>query len=525
MKKKVLVSRVVTLLLLLCIVLPTRADWSNSSGGTGNVDTSINPALQAVVEKELAEVIAFANQNQQQMFQNATWFESNRTTVVLREMHNPVQLCNSGAAIVMDMQGRVLAMASLPEDYRNETDGGPLNLAIGARSQPGVLFEPVTAMAGLTHGILAEQEKLSDLGGFDQFNAMEPPTCWIHPARIDEHADLTYGEALTRGCSYFFYTVASRLGTDGESLSGFAEQLGLSGLSGIGLPGEVTSFVGSQRTLYDPKRPIEAQDTDIPRSIYSRLYRHLDYMGQEYTPEKIDRCVLALMEMAVTEPTGEHLQIWVKQTREILRSELGMSEEMLYRQSVIVEIIESVYNLFWSGSESITLAIGESITQVTPIAMARYMTLIANGGYLYDASLDQADEKLPSLNVSGELGDYLATIRDGMRGGLTETTEHSEYLDGWKYEDQMGGRSATVPRNAEIDLERDVWYAAFAPFEDPEIVVIIYLPHAYQGDLATPAIRNIVEWYLDQKDASPFLRKQIQTQRNNIPSILAILFG
>ena len=41
----------------------------------------------------------------------------------------------------------------------------------------------------------------------------------------------------------------------------------------------------------------------------------------------------------------------------------------------------------WGGSNTIQTAIGQSITMTTPIAMARYVTAIVNGGYVYDVQL------------------------------------------------------------------------------------------------------------------------------------------
>ena len=44
---------------------------------------------------------------------------------------------------------------------------------------------------------------------------------------------------------------------------------------------------------------------------------------------------------------------------------------------------------------------------------------------------------------------------------------------------------------------------AYAPFEDPEIAVVVFIPNGFSGASSAPAIKDIIEYYLD--------RKQIQT--------------
>ena len=46
-----------------------------------------------------------------------------------------------------------------------------------------------------------------------------------------------------------------------------------------------------------------------------------------------------------------------------------------------------IKELQWTANETIMLAIGQSITQVSPIAVARYVSAIANGGTVYDAQI------------------------------------------------------------------------------------------------------------------------------------------
>ena len=40
---------------------------------------------------------------------------------------------------------------------------------------------------------------------------------------------------------------------------------------------------------------------------------------------------------------------------------------------------------------------------------------------------------------------------------------------------------------------------AFAPYEEPEIAVVVYIPNGYGGAHCSPAIRDILDYYMDQR--------------------------
>ena len=51
-----------------------------------------------------------------------------------------------------------------------------------------------------------------------------------------------------------------------------------------------------------------------------------------------------------------------------------------------------------------------------------------------------------------------------------------------------------------IDLENNGWMVGFAPYENPEIAVVVYIPNGYGGARVSPAMIEIMQYYLDQRD-------------------------
>ena len=40
---------------------------------------------------------------------------------------------------------------------------------------------------------------------------------------------------------------------------------------------------------------------------------------------------------------------------------------------------------------------------------------------------------------------------------------------------------------------------AFAPYDDPEIAICVYIPHGYSGSYCSLTVRDIVDYYLEHR--------------------------
>jgi penicillin-binding protein 2 len=153
-------------------------------------------------------------------------------------------------------------------------------------------------------------------------------------------------------------------------------------------------------------------------------------------------------------------------------------------------------------------AIGQSITQVTPVAVARYVCTVANNGYLYNVSLIDSisspegeilSQREPTLIHRIDKSDeYLPLIREGMKGVVDESGTAGKYFRGWAYTDQIAAKTGTA-QVTKIDLENNSWFVCFAPFENPEIAIACFIPNGYSGSEASKAPKAFIDWYMNQK--------------------------
>ena len=490
-----------------------------------NVKLTLNAAYQQQAERCIASNVNSTRDLQEKNLASESWLEANKTDIHTRDWGKyPLALAEHGCLIVLDMQCRVLALANYPTyDLNALVAGGKdamailgdarnllLNYGVHARGTPRSIFKMVTGMGALSTGELKITERISDMGYYTKYNQdlSTAPKCWIGKNYRWQHSNQTIVEGLTNSCNYFFYELSSRLGE--ERLYHYASLFGLTSKTGIDLPGEVRSVVGSQNTLYDPTKPVNEanQDTSLPIIVFNSIKTHLKNCGAsrniEYDDERLSVCAKRLMDMAVNYNESD----WLENMRTILMEELNMTKEMVYLQSVIGDTYNYMNDIKWGGGQTILTGIGQSVTVLTPIAVARYVCTVANNGYLYNVSLIDSitspegeilSQREPTLIHRLDHSDeYLPYIREGMKGVVDESGTAKKYFRNWEYQDQIAAKTGTAQVTS-IDLENNAWFVCFAPYENPEIAVACFIPNGFSGSEASKAPRDFIEWYMKQK--------------------------
>ena len=491
------------------------------------VKLTLKASYQQQAERAIANNVNAVRTTQEKLMTSDDWLEANKAEIATRDWEKyPMKLAEHGCLIVLDMEDRVLAMANYPtydlnalvaagsdamailSDERNLL----LNYGIHARGTPGSIFKMVTGFGALASGELKPTERISDGGYYTKYNndLNTAPKCWISKNYLWKHGNQTIVDGLSHSCNYFFYELGSRLGE--ERLYRYASLFGLTSRTGIDLPGEVRSVVGSQNTLYDPTKAMNeaSQDTSMPIIVFNAIKKHLRTCGEsrniEYDDERLSVCAKRLMDMAVNYNESE----WLDNMRTILMEELNMTKEMVYLQSVIGDTYNYMNDIKWGGGQTILTAIGQSVTVVTPIAVARYVCAVANGGYVYNVSLVDSiispegeilSQREPQLiNQLEDPNNYMDLIRQGMQGVVDESGTAGKHFKNWKYKanEVLAAKTGTA-QTTDIDLENNAWFVAFAPYDNPEIAVVSFIPNGYSGGEASPAARDFIEWYLDQE--------------------------
>jgi penicillin-binding protein 2 len=142
------------------------------------------------------------------------------------------------------------------------------------------------------------------------------------------------------------------------------------------------------------------------------------------------------------------------------------------------------------------MSIGQGFTSATPLQIAVMFAVPANGGYRVIPHLYKDREtflkKRQSLNLKP---DTVSTLRQGLRAvvtGGTGTSVNSPLIP------SPAGKSGTAeapPGKAHT------WFGGFAPYENPEIVVVAFVEHSGGGggSVAGPIVRQVLETYFKTK--------------------------
>ena len=164
---------------------------------------------------------------------------------------------------------------------------------------------------------------------------------------------------------------------------------------------------------------------------------------------------------------------------------------------------KKVWNDRWYDGDTVNMSIGQGFLLVSPLQMAVATAAVANGGTVVRPTLlrKAVGEKgqilakfAPQKRKVPVAPEFLASIRRGMRGAVTHGTSTSTNLPQIK----IAGKTGTVensPSVHNIHGRNHVWFVSFAPYEKPEVTVVVFLEksHGYGGSLAAPIARKVYE--------------------------------
>ena len=500
--------------------------------GGFTVQTTLDMELQKVVEEALVHNIQETYAAQEKRISKDTKKYSK-----LRSDLDSILKAQTGAIVVMGAKtGEVLAMASYPTyDPNLFTDGvdsqelemlfgdnsnqPTLNRAIAIRTAPGSVFKMATGFAGLMEGAITTTSTISDHSPYYYFVddpttkvTANAPSCWTNSPW--KHANLTLSRALAVSCNYFFFTVADRVGI--RKLAYWAGQLGLQGTTGVELPGELSVQVGGQEARYDNTKPLSQQSSSIPRLIYNQIYALLQRIVKEadrnVSEETLTTCATRLLKLQDGEQRERGDDI-----RRILNEELNIPLGIsLLHTDWVVTISTWLEELRWKPTYTIQSGIGQGVSLLTPISVARYVATIVTRGdvhratlldaiYYPDGTLYEAREHeiVNHVDAPDEYWDALLTGMAGVvspeDGGTASSVFSKAFSD--TYLRQIIGKTGTAQTAASsnVDIENTSWFVAVTPREDPEIVVVVMIPNGLSGSASHVAVEDIVSWWYENR--------------------------
>ncbi len=169
----------------------------------------------------------------------------------------------------------------------------------------------------------------------------------------------------------------------------------------------------------------------------------------------------------------------------------------------------------WATGDTYNVAIGQGFILVTPLQLLNATAAVANGGTLYRPQIvyqvTDADgqvirpftpEVLGQVPVSEE---NLALVREGLRAAVEWGTGRGANLEGI----EVAGKTGTAeypgpPIDDEGHLPTHAWFTAFAPAEEPEIALLVFVAGGGEGSAtAVPIAVEILRYYFGIPEPQP----------------------
>ncbi|KAB3531440.1 penicillin-binding transpeptidase domain-containing protein [Alkaliphilus serpentinus] len=396
----------------------------------------------------------------------------------------PRKNATSASTVVMDVKtGEVLALANypsydpnlfatgisssdweglMPENERDPLAPRPLNnIAMRTAVQPGSIYKPLVGLAALEQGLSPTYEIL-DIGyikiGGHSFGNWR----WNQSKTTAGYQNLY--EAIADSNNIYFYSLGTgwNYGSnkplpakmDVHTMIDYTNRFGLDEKTGIeiDIPTEFSGGVPN----------IERKTSTIKVLLERQLKRLLK-------PQDFDATII--------NPTEENINALIEEI-------IGWIEENPSRGVVYNRIVDKginpdiagtyadliVHTYFkqasWSIADTMNFSIGQGEHAYTPIQMASYMSILANGGYRYSSSvlrkINDSNGQLvledpPELIERVKLNDY--SNLDHVNLGMLEVTKTGTARTSFtNFPVDVAGKTGTAQRSGKIPPVDEIQY-------------------------------------------------------------------
>jgi penicillin-binding protein 2 len=166
----------------------------------------------------------------------------------------------------------------------------------------------------------------------------------------------------------------------------------------------------------------------------------------------------------------------------------------------------------WKPGDSVQLAIGQKDLLVTPLQMARFYAVVANGGrlvtpYLVSGVEQPGSNGRPSVplrrftpdtpQATGVDPNALAVVRDGLFAATHFSNGTSSGIFA-SFPVNIAGKTGTAETLVDGVPRDHSWWCGYGPYESPELVVCAVIENGGHGaEAAAPAALKVFEEFFD----------------------------
>jgi penicillin-binding protein 2 len=156
----------------------------------------------------------------------------------------------------------------------------------------------------------------------------------------------------------------------------------------------------------------------------------------------------------------------------------------------------------WYLGDTYHMGIGQGFVLVTPLQVAEWTAIVANGGrgFVPEVAQKAVDQNgrvvwqnQPKLLVSDiASSDVFKIVQEGMRQTVTAGT--AKPLNSLPI--TSAGKTGTSQFDGSNPNRTHAWFTAYAPYEDPQIVITVLVEAGGEGNaVAEPVVKDALQWW------------------------------
>ena len=181
--------------------------------------------------------------------------------------------------------------------------------------------------------------------------------------------------------------------------------------------------------------------------------------------------------------------------------------------------------------DTLNAAIGQGDNNFTPMQIAKYISSIANGGTVVNPTIIKsvlnsdgtevsreeienfANEKLGNENTDDGITispESIAVAKEGMRMAASEAggTAYNIFKN---FNVEVAGKtgSAEAGKDSNGNDIVNAWFVCFAPFDNPEVAVVVMIENGGHGNYAAEVARDVLTQYFGMNESSAEVNESI----------------
>ena len=167
----------------------------------------------------------------------------------------------------------------------------------------------------------------------------------------------------------------------------------------------------------------------------------------------------------------------------------------------------------WFGGDVLNAAIGQGDNSFSPLQVAKYIAMVANGGNKINPSIiktimnsDGTEESSSQirkfvnkkLGLSDDKGEELKISKENINSvlaGMESVTSDeggTAYSVFKNFDIKVGGKTGSAETTGN---KVNAWFAGFAPYDDPEICVVVMVENGGHGYYTAEVAKEIIKEY------------------------------